>query len=80
MYPHLDFAKASNRTTNLKVDETLIAAVFQNSKGERTMPDKDVKLALLSLYSTCITQQALIDELVSCVNELRTPKRRIFRR
>ena len=74
MYPRLDYARFT--PTTLDIEESLIVQVLKNSKGERTMSDEDVKLALLSLFSTCKFQQELIDELVNCVNELRKPKKK----
>jgi hypothetical protein len=51
MYPRLDYARFT--PTTLDIEESLIVQVLKNSKGERTMSDEDVKLALLSLFSTC---------------------------
>jgi len=70
--PKLDYAKYTK--TTLDIDDSLIAKVLENSKGQPTMSDEDVKLAILSLFMTCKRQQEIIDELVPVVNDLRTPK------
>lgn len=77
-YPKLDYAQFTS--TTLAIDETLIARVLENSHGQPTMSDKDVKLAILSLLYTCKHQQSIIDELVNCVNELREPKKKFWHR
>lgn len=71
--------EVGRHTTLLNVDDTLISAVLENSHGKPTMSDEDVKLALLSLLNTCRTQQYIINELVGCVNELRTPKKKSWK-
>lgn len=61
--------------TTLDIDNTVAVAVLQNSAGLPTMSDEDMKLAIVSLINTCTRQQAVIDELVTEVNELRDIKR-----
>lgn len=78
MYPNLDLARFTK--TTLDVDNTLANAVLENSYGQPTMSDEDVKIAILSLINTCRTQQEVIDELVTCVNELRAPKKKPWNR
>lgn len=78
MYPNLDLARFTK--TTLDVDNTLANAVLENSYGQPTMSDEDVKIAILSLINTCRTQQEVIDELVTCVNELRAPKKKHWSR
>lgn len=78
MYPNLDLANYTE--TTLDVNNTLAAAVLQNSHGDPTMSDNDVKIAIISLLNTCRTQQEVIDELVNYVNEQRAPKTRIWNR
>ncbi len=78
-YPILEYTKTVQHPT-FYIEETLIIQVLKNSYGEPTMSDDDVKLAILSLFNTCKTQQAYIDELVDCVNELRTPKKKFWHR
>jgi len=78
MFSKLDFAKNTGKT--LEVEDSMITHVLQNSFGEPTMSNEDVKLAVLSLYNTCKVQQEYIDELVNCVNELRAPKKKFRRR
>lgn len=75
-YPKLDYARFTPNT--LDINETLIVSVLKQSQGQRTMSDEDVKLAILSLFNTCMTQQQLIDELVDCVNEIREPKKKFW--
>lgn len=78
MYPNLDLAKFTK--TTLDVDNTLAAAVLDNSHGLPTMSDKDMKIAIVSLINTCRTQQEVIDELVNAVNEMRAPKKKFWNR
>lgn len=75
-YPRLDFARHTD--TTLDIEETMLVQALHHSRGLRVMSEEDVKLAILSLYNTCKTQQAVIDELVVCVNELREPKKKPF--
>lgn len=75
-YPQMDYMQNVHPHKPFDIEETLIVAVLKNSHGQPTMSDEDVKLALLSLFNTCKTQQNIIDELVECVNDLRTPKKR----
>lgn len=77
-YPKLDYARFTPNT--LDIEQTLIVSVLKQSQGQRTMSDEDVKLAILSLFNTCKTQQQLIDELVDCVNEIREPKKKLWQR
>lgn len=69
MYPILDLAKYTE--TTLDIDNSFAVAVLENSQGLPTMSDEDMKIAIVSLINTCTRQQAVIDELVNCVNELR---------
>lgn len=69
----LDYARFAK--TTLDIDNTLAAAVLENSAGLPTMSDEDMKIAIVSLLNTCTRQQAVIDELVTEVNELRDIKR-----
>lgn len=69
MYPLLDYAKHVD--TAFDVDRTLAVAVLKNSAGLPTMSNEDMKIAIISLINTCSSQQKVIDELVSCVNDLR---------
>ena len=77
MYPRLDYAKNIDHPV-FDIEDTLLINVLRNSYGQPTMSNEDVKLAILSLYNTCKTQQQLIDELIECINDLRTPKKRRF--
>ena len=78
-YPQLDYARNVHPRKPFDIEETLIVQVLKNSQGQRTMSEDDVKLAVLSLFCTCKTQQALIDELVECVNDLRRPKKKFWK-
>ena len=77
IYPKLDFARFTPNT--LDIEQTLVVHALKQSQGQPTMSDEDVKLAILILYNTCTTQQQLIDELVDCVNEMRQPKKKIWK-
>lgn len=78
MYPILDLA--AHTETTLDVDNTLAVAVLSNSAGLPTMSDEDMKIAIVSLINTCTCQQAVINELVTYVNEQRSPKKSRFRK
>ena len=78
LYPVLDYSR--HTPLAFDIENTLVVDVLKNSHGEPTMSDEDVKLAVLSLFNTCKTQQHIIEELVECVNELRTPKRHFWQR
>jgi len=78
IYPQLDYARFT--PTTLDIEETLVVSALKQSQGQRTMSDEDVKLAILSLYCTCKTQQGIIDELVGAVNEMREPKKKFWQR
>jgi hypothetical protein len=80
MHPNLDLAKHTK--TTLDVNNTLAAAVLENSYGQPTMSDNDVKVAIISLLNTCRTQQEVIDELVDYVNKQRAlkTKRKLWNR
>lgn len=73
MPKHIDLAKYTK--TTLDIEETLITRVLENSHGQPTMSDEDVKLAILSLLNTCKVQQTIIDEIVIVVNDMREPKK-----
>lgn len=77
MPKHIDLAKYTK--TTLDIENTLITSVLENSHGQPTMSDEDMKLALLSLLNTCKVQQTIIDELVIVVNDLREPDKRSIR-
>jgi hypothetical protein len=79
-YPRMDHAKAVHPRRPFDIEETMLVAALKHSQGSPTMSDEDVKIGLLSLLSTCKFQQELIDELVQCVNELRTPKKKFWHR
>ena len=63
---------------SLDVTNTMAQYVLENSKGETTMSNEDMKIAIVSLLHTCTVQQKMIDELTTRVNAKRTekPKRR----
>lgn len=71
------------RENVLAMDRDLLEASLAASRGEDTMSDKDMKIAILALRGVCVSQQELIDGLFTYLTTVPVKKpwyKRIFQK
>lgn len=57
-------------------DLSVLNKILENSRGESSLSDEDLKLAIVCLIGTCARQEVRIQSLISQVAELKaTPKK-----